>query len=288
MFGNEIEIIRLIQSIRNEYFDIFFKILNFFDSHTFFYLLLPIMWVGYNKKFGLKLTCILLLSSLVNEFLKITFQLPRPFHIDPTLFVIAVKGFSFPSGGAQSAVLLPLVFIDQFKGNKWPKIIGILFFILISLSRMYLGLHYLSDVLAGWIVGFLIFLIYKFGFSYLEKILGNKPIWFFWIYQILILPFLFIPKTSTYGFAFLGLIFGVLLSNITFTNLSNPKNFKEFFVRSIFVISGILLLFFFYKLMDKRFMFFDFSTLAYLVGLWISFICPFCYLKVFSKKKLRG
>jgi membrane-associated phospholipid phosphatase len=268
-----------MQLMRNEYLDAFFKFLNFFDTPNFYYILLPVIWIGYNRKFGIKLTIIMMLSSIVNDLLKNIFMLPRPSDLDITLAIIQVKGYGFPSGGAQSALLLPLIFIDQFKYKKIPIILGSLYFFLISFSRLYLGVHFLTDIFGGWIVGGLIFLIYKYLFPYFNGFFEKKPLSFFWIYQLILLPLLFIPKLSLYGFALSGVVFGLLIASINHLSLSNPKNIGEFLLRTAFVISGIFLLYFLFEIN----IIFDEHAFAYVIGFWVGFLCPYLYRKIFLK-----
>ena len=91
-------------------------------------------------------------ASITNLLLKVAFQRDRP-----SLFTQAVveQGFSFPSGHAMaSAALVTCLVLIYFKTSKrWAVIIfgGIAVF-LIGLSRLYLGVHYPSDIIAGWSV----------------------------------------------------------------------------------------------------------------------------------------
>ena len=147
--------IQWIHEFRNPIFDEFFKLLNHLDTFPFFAILVPIIGLFYGWRVGLKLLLILLVSRFVNYELKHFFESPRPFNLDPSVGLIHVGGFGFPSGAAQTAALLSGLLIIYWK-NKWRLVVGITFFILISLSRVYLGVHFPSDILGGWAVGFLL------------------------------------------------------------------------------------------------------------------------------------
>jgi len=94
---------------------------------------------------------------LINYFMKLFFHRPRP--TDP--LIGPLKNFSYPSGHATSGfifygLLVYLVWkINMPKPYKWlTASILILFSLLIGFSRIYLRVHYASDVVAGFCIGF--------------------------------------------------------------------------------------------------------------------------------------
>lgn len=109
-----------------------------------------------NKKFILQLIGVVILSFLANLALKEAFDRARP-----TLeHMVIVKTLSYPSGHAMSAMsyygfLIYLIF--HIKMNHWVRgflttlFASLIFFI--GMSRIYLGVHYPSDVLGGFIAG---------------------------------------------------------------------------------------------------------------------------------------
>jgi len=172
---SELQITYAIQQFRTAEFDAFFKFLNFFDRPEFFFVLVPAIWVGKGWKTGIKLFYLLVLSSFVNYGLKHLFGLPRPVDLDPTVEVIHVGGYGLPSGAAQTVALLgPLLLIYGKSPWKWP--VAISYMALVSLSRLYLGVHFFTDILGGWAVGLALLGLFLYAKPRLEKKLAKlKP-----------------------------------------------------------------------------------------------------------------
>ena len=108
-----------------------------------------------NKKISKAFLLNLILVFLLNYVLKILFSRNRPADIN----LIVETGFSFPSGHAMISLgiygFLIYLLLSSDK-NKISKIIGtvslVLLIFLIGISRIYLGVHYATDVIAGFII----------------------------------------------------------------------------------------------------------------------------------------
>lgn len=96
-------------------------------------------------------------GMLLNKYLKLVFYRPRPRLFDP---ILSLTGYSFPSGHTMSATVLygvlAVLLVTRVKRKSSKVVVAILASVLIGLvgfSRMYLGAHYLSDVLGAFAEG---------------------------------------------------------------------------------------------------------------------------------------
>lgn len=90
------------------------------------------------------------MGTLLNQFLKLMFRIPRPWVRDPDFTIVesaraAATGYSFPSGHTQSAVGV-FGSIARLSGRKAVRILSIAICLLVPFSRMYLGVHTPADV----------------------------------------------------------------------------------------------------------------------------------------------
>lgn len=108
-------------------------------------------WRTKNKKLIVPLWISLLASLAVAYFLKFTVQKPRPETALGIQAAFKETGYSFPSAHATAAYSsLPII---DLLSSKFRWLWHTLAF-LIAFSRVYLGVHYLSDVIAGAIIGY--------------------------------------------------------------------------------------------------------------------------------------
>jgi len=165
------QISRTVSEFRNETLDKFFIWITFVSSEIiiFFVLTTFLIWREKKRRWIAPLWASLGISALASFILKITIQRARPFQLGlvsllPSLqeASYSVWNFSFPSFQTMLAFSAIPIISEQFPKLKY---IWIGFAVLIGFSRLYFGLHFLSDVLAGGFIGCVIGMIVV----YIEK-----------------------------------------------------------------------------------------------------------------------
>ncbi|MFD2371973.1 phosphatase PAP2 family protein [Brevibacillus sp. GCM10020057] len=119
-------------------------------------------------------------GELLNELLKAVFARARPsdFHL-----IALPDSFSFPSGHAMIApafyCMLALIAARWLEGRRWAVLVQPLTFavvILLGLSRVYLGVHFMSDVLTGFCLSMTGYCLVRYGYErYLENRRPSVP-----------------------------------------------------------------------------------------------------------------
>ena len=153
----EFSILYLIQSLRTPAFD---QVVLFITSLANYVWIILIIWLLLNKptrKLGVILAVAMILQYLINGgILKHLFARVRPCNVDTTvdLLIKRPKGFSFPYGHSAAAFCaVEVLYGAKIKKLFWPVLV---LAYLIAFSRLYLYVHFPTDVLAGALCGFLI------------------------------------------------------------------------------------------------------------------------------------
>lgn len=154
--GFELEIIHWLQSFSNLFMDTLFKFITLFGEEVILIVILGFLYWSYDKKLGEQIGFTVFISLALNSIIKWIVSRPRPFEVDSTITAIKpAEGFSFPSGHTQTASTTYFS-LYAFMKKKWLLWVAIAMTVLVAISRMYLGVHYLSDVIVGGLLGVLI------------------------------------------------------------------------------------------------------------------------------------
>lgn len=203
------ELVIFLQSFASDFWTLFFKFWTEIGYLSWIRIVVLFVLFGISFRAGFILLHTIVWNGLITMYLKDVFALPRPWHVDshvqllgqevsnPTLFksmgaksffsriphevvevlrVNPLGSWGFPSGHTSNAVAL-WGSLSLFFKKTWIGLTAIAMIIFIPLSRIYLGLHFLADLLGGYLIGlFIVLLFYKFGYqnAWCQRIFHKK------------------------------------------------------------------------------------------------------------------
>jgi membrane-associated phospholipid phosphatase len=137
--------------------------ISFLGVEDFLMLLLPALYWCMEITLGLQVAVVLLLSTSVNSALKMAFHGTRPYWFSPEVRGYGIEtSFGMPSNHSQMAVAVWGMIAARIR-KTWAWAAAGSIVLLIGISRLYLGVHFLHDVLFGWLLGaLLLWLVLRF------------------------------------------------------------------------------------------------------------------------------
>lgn len=161
------ELLYALESIRTPFLDKLMGLVTNLGGEAVFIVAAIVVFWCLNKSCGYYMMTVGFAGTIINQFLKLWFRIPRPWVKDPNFTIVEsaraeATGYSFPSGHTQNAFAVFGAPARFFK-NTALRIVFILLIALTAFSRMYVGVHTPLDVGVSLIVGtILVFVIYPF------------------------------------------------------------------------------------------------------------------------------
>lgn len=256
-----------------------------------FILLAVILYWAIDKRFAYKFFFAFVGSALVNSVLKVIVQRPRPYN-EPGIESVFTKthGYSFPSGHSQATGVIFYSMNNEFgKKNKIIRGLLIALLVLVPLSRVYLGQHYLTDVIAGASIGILMsYLMFK-----LFDLMKDKE----HIYPLFIIPvivvIMIIFRNGDYGSykdlfvaagGYIGFTSGYAIEKI-YVKHDVKTNIQNKILKVLIGLIGVAIVYFGLKFVFPNNNLLLDSLRYALVALFAALGAPFLFAKIFKNNK---
>lgn len=270
-----IDVVQFAQAHNSPIIDSIFHVITYLGYEEFYLLLIPLIYWCLDKRTGIRLTALLLLSVYVNFILKDSLGWPRP-PADQVRQVIDEGYSGMPSGHAQNSVVV-FGYLASAGVSGWA-IAGLLAF-LVGVSRIFLGVHFPQDVLGGWVLGIIMLGIALLLLKQLDAV--RIPSWAMWgaaIVTPIALTFAYTtPESVQVMGALLGLGAGYLLER-HFIGFEPQATWRRQIAK--FLVGAVMLVALWAGLKELLPAGPVFRFLRYtLVGLWGTFLAPWVFVR---------
>lgn len=155
--------IQLIQALQtlSPALDVPMRFFTFLGTIEFYILIIPVFYWLVDSQLGFRILLALLSTDILGTAFKHLLHQPRPYWVGDVKAMGDEISYGIPSTHASDSLTVWGFFAYQMKKNwLWAASAALVF--LISLSRLYLGVHFPQDVLGGWLIGaFVLYLFIK-------------------------------------------------------------------------------------------------------------------------------
>lgn len=160
-FGFDMQIITFLYNLRTPLLTSIMKSISFIgmDGIIFFSIIIPVIFYLKRRRHeAILFTIMIVMGAVIDFLLKLITQRPRPTFAP----LVIEHSFSFPSGHSMNSFIFfttVAYFIYHFTHKKKISLLAFLvsaiIILVVGISRIYLGVHYPSDVLGGYLAGLL-------------------------------------------------------------------------------------------------------------------------------------
>lgn len=151
-----------LEGIRTPFLDALFGAVTYLGDEIVYMALAVVVYWCFSKPLGYYILTGGFTGTILNQFMKITFRIPRPWVLDPEFEIVesareAATGYSFPSGHTQNA-FASFGSLAAWTKRRTLRVLCIAAVILVAFSRMYLGVHTPLDVGVAFLMGLVLML----------------------------------------------------------------------------------------------------------------------------------
>ena len=151
----------------------FFSGISALGGFEFYLFILTIIYWCLEKKLGRAMAYVLIFSYAFNTMAKHFLRDTRPYWLNPDIGLKSEENYGMPSGHAQQVTVF-LGMIAMYFRRLWIWIVACILILLMALSRVYLGVHDIDDVIAGIILGALILVGYDIWNRFVARRFANR------------------------------------------------------------------------------------------------------------------
>ncbi|HFU7054014.1 TPA: phosphatase PAP2 family protein [Bacillus cereus] len=273
MFNIDMLFLEWMTSLEGSVLTTFFKLVSSIANETLYLIIISILYWCVSKRKAFHMIVMLCFSGYMGLVVKEFMKIPRPYTYDgiQALYEKSAAGYSFPSTHVQLATTFWGSFMILCK-KRIIWIIGIIFIILVTTSRLYLRVHWLSDIIGAVLISVIVVYLYT---KVTVKLSDRK----FILLQRIVLVFSLIMYFMTDqidNFKLLGVLtgstIGIMLEN-HFIKMNENNNLKMQVIKTVLGLSVMLIMQFILKKVIP-----DMHYLRYvLTGITITFLCPFIF-----------
>lgn len=273
MFNIDMLFLEWMTSLEGSVLTALLKLVSIIANETLYLIVISISYWCVSKRKAFHMIVMLCFSGYIGIMVKEFMKIPRPYTYDgiEALYEKSAAGYSFPSTHVQLSTTFWGSFMILCK-KRIVWIIGIIFIILVAISRLYLRVHWLSDIIGA--VLFSVIVVYLYTKVTME--LSDKK---FILLQRIILAvsiIMYVMTSQVDNLKLLGVLtgstIGIMLEN-HFINMNESNDFKMQVVKTVLGLSIMLIMQFILKKVIP-----DMYYLRYAVtGITITFLCPFIF-----------
>ncbi len=274
------EIIRFLQSFSSDFSNVLMLMVTYFGNLYFLMLLVCIIYWCYDKEVGYKIAIILSCSVVLNNFVKLLVESPRPIGIGDVLTFgeYTATGYSFPSGHTQNVTVFGTSLFILTR-NRLVLVLTPIVALLVGLSRLYLGLHWPIDILGGFVFALIVSMMLNEVLIKLSTTKVNILIGVFVLVFLIFIAFVKKDEMSRDYFKSMGLICGVYFGSLfesRYVNFSASASNIDNVMKVIIGISTTVLVdvLFTYLLGG---IWFGSVVKYFVIGFWIMGVIPFIF-----------